>query len=192
MAFYIDEAGKRGLKAEGKLFFAWDKETRKFSVSVDDAPPKSRMKRCSEYEAKFFNFKSDPADWPTEINRLCNLFLERDQRISDEGELTVEEAIKRKEESDLFVADQKPSVKSAVQATREYGVEGGDVGKIAQNLMTLLVSDQDLAINSIEMAKCKAEIKKCAECPFAQTGDGPKLCERCEETGAECRIHRDE
>ena len=55
MAYYIDEAGKRGLKAEGKQFFAWDYDARKFALPVDDAPPKSRMMRCSEFEAKKFN-----------------------------------------------------------------------------------------------------------------------------------------
>lgn len=64
MAYFIDEAGKRGLMADGKQFFAWSRETRKFSVPVDDAPPKSRMLRSSEYDAKFFNYKSDPADCP--------------------------------------------------------------------------------------------------------------------------------
>ena len=30
MAYFIDEAGKRGLKAEGKQFFAWYFDTRNF------------------------------------------------------------------------------------------------------------------------------------------------------------------
>ena len=51
MAYFIDETGKRGLKAEGKQFFAWDFDARKFVSSVDDAPPKSRMTLCSEFEA---------------------------------------------------------------------------------------------------------------------------------------------
>lgn len=51
MAYYIDETGKRGLKAEGKQFLAWDFDARKFVSSVDDAPPKSRMTLCSEFEA---------------------------------------------------------------------------------------------------------------------------------------------
>lgn len=159
MAFYIDEAGKRGLKAEGKLFFAWDTETRKFSVSVDDAPPKSRMRRCSEYEAKVFNFESDPADWPAEIKRLSNVLADRDQVIAEGGNLSVEEAVKRKAEADHFIAELTPDVKSAIEATRKYGVDGGNIGKMAQELMTLLDFERDLAINAIDIAKCKAEIK---------------------------------
>ena len=159
MAFYIDEAGKRGLKAEGKLFFAWDKATRKFSVSVDDAPPKSQMQRCSEFEAKSFNFKSDPADWPTEIKRLFNRLCDRDQVIAEGGNLSVEEAIKRKAEADRFIAELTPAVESVMRATWDYGVEGGNVGKMAQNLATLLESEHALAINAIEIAKCRDEIK---------------------------------
>ena len=73
MAYYIDEAGKRGLKAEGKQFFAWDFDARKFASPVDDAPPKSRMRRCSEFEAKKFNFDSDEVDWTRRIDELLNV-----------------------------------------------------------------------------------------------------------------------
>ena len=74
MAYFIDEVGKRGLKAEGKQFFAWDFDSRKFSSPVDDAPPKSRMKRCSEFEAKVFNFESNNSGWDEEYDRLHREF----------------------------------------------------------------------------------------------------------------------
>ena len=180
MAYYIDETGKRGLKAEGGQFFVWSKETRKFSVPVDDAPPKSRMLRCSEYDAKFFNFKSDPADWPTELNRLSDVLFGRNDAIAKQDGLSLDDAIKCKEETDRFIAEQMPAVKSALRATWEYGVDGGDCGKIAEGLMSLLETERDLAADSVELAKCRAEIEKCADCPFAQTGNGPKLCEDCD------------
>ena len=180
MAYFIDEAGKRGLMADGKQFFAWSRETRKFSVPVDDAPPKSRMLRSSEYDAKFFNYKSDPADWPAELNRLSEILFGRGKAIAKQKGLALGDAIKCKEETDRFIAEQMPSVKAAQRATWEYGVDGGDCGKIANGLVTLLETERDLSTNSVELAKCRAEIEKCADCPFAQTGTGPKLCEECE------------
>lgn len=179
MAYFIDETGKRGLKAEGRQFFAWSKETRKFSVPVDDAPPKSRMLRCSEYDAKFFNYKSDPADWSAELVRLSDVLFGRNDAIAKQDGLSLDDAIKCKEETDRFIAEQMSAVKSALRATWEYGVDGGAEGMIAKGLVTLLENERDLAINSVEIAKCKAEIEKCADCPFAQTGNGPKLCEEC-------------
>lgn len=180
MAYYIDETGKRGLKAEGKRFFAWSKEARKFSVPVDDAPPKSRMLRCSEYDAKFFNFKADPADWPAELNRMSDVLFGRNEVIKDGGNLSLGEAIKCKEETDRFIAEQMPAVKAALRATMEYGVDGGDAGRLAKGLEALLENERELAVNSVELAKCRAEIEKCADCPFAQNGTGPKLCEDCD------------
>lgn len=78
----MDKTGKRGLKADGRQFFAWSKETRTFSSPVDDAPPKSRMVKCSEYDAKFFNFMFDPAGWPMELNRLSAVLFRRDNVIA--------------------------------------------------------------------------------------------------------------
>ena len=71
-------------------------------------------------------------------------------------------------------------MKAALRATWEYGVEGGDGGKIARVLLSLLESERDLAANSVEQAKCRTEIGRYVDCPFAQTGKGPKLCEDCE------------
>ena len=52
MAYFIDETGKRGLKVEGRQLFAWDFDARMFVSPVDDAPPKSRMKRCTEFKRR--------------------------------------------------------------------------------------------------------------------------------------------
>ena len=180
MAYFIDETGKRGLKAEGKQFFAWSKEARKFSVPADDAPPKSRMVRCSEYDAKFFNFKSDPADWPAELNRLSDVLLGRDGVIAKQDGLSIDDAIKCEEATERFVAEQMPAVKAVVLATWEYGVDGGDAGRMAKGFLTLLENERGLAANSVELAKYRAEIEKCADCPFAQTGTGPKSCADCD------------
>ena len=181
MAYYIDEAGRRGLKAEGRQFFGWSRESRKFSVPVDDAPPKGRMKKCLEYDAKFFNFMSAPVDWKTEVFRLSDMLIGRDDVIAKQDSLSLDEAIKGKEEFDRFYAEQMPLVRDAVRATWEYGVDGGDIGKMAKNLETLLENEQVLSANATDLARCRAELAKCVDCPFAN-GKGPKLCEDCRKT----------
>ena len=59
MAYYIDEAKMTTVKAESKAIYGWNHESRRFDLPVADATPKSRMTRCSEFEARRYLFEQD-------------------------------------------------------------------------------------------------------------------------------------
>lgn len=140
MAYFIDETGKRGLKAEGRQFFAWSKDTRKFSVPVDDAPPKSRMRRCSEFEAKKFNFLSDETDWVEKVDLITDEVADFTQRILPKLEDADLETLRKcQEEAEAFSDKWLTAAKEAYSATVRYGVENCPLGEDARD-----------AVNSIE------------------------------------------
>lgn len=134
MAYYIDETGKRGLKAEGRQFFAWSMETRKFSVPVDDAPPKSRMTRCSEFEAKRFNFLSDETDWEEKIDSItAETFGLSDRILPKLEDADMETLRKCQKEADAFSEKWLTAAKAAYSATVRYGVENSPIGEDARD-----------------------------------------------------------
>lgn len=160
MAYFIDETGKRGLKAEGKQFFAWSKETRKFSVPVDDAPPKSRMERCSEFEAKKFNFDSDKENWTRRIDDLLDVAKDfSDDQLSEMNAQDLAGLRRQQKAAEKFSDKWLPKAREAVAATQRYGVENSDIGRLASDVVASIQSNVRLpsvliqALESGESAK---------------------------------------
>ena len=164
MAYYIDEVGKRGLMAEGKKFFAWDCDARKFASPVDDAPPKSRMRRCSEFEAKNFNFLSDETDWTNRIDELLDVAKEfSDVQLSELNAQDLAGLKKQREAAEKFRDEWLPKAEAAVAATRRHGVENSDVGRLAAEVVASIRSNVELpsvlvrALEAGESAKLRLE-----------------------------------
>ena len=160
MAYFIDETGKRGLKAEGRQFFAWSKETRKFSVPVDDAPPKSRMERCSEFEAKKFNFDSDKENWTRRIDDLLDVAKDfSDDQLSEMNAQDLAGLRRQQKAAEKFSDKWLPKAREAVAATQRYGVENSDIGRLASDVVASIQSNVRLpsvliqALESGESAK---------------------------------------
>lgn len=160
MAYFIDDAGKRGLKAEGKRFFAWDFDARKFVSPVGDAPPKSRMRRCSEFEAKKFNFLSDETDWARRIDGLLDVAKDfSDDQLSEMNAEDVEGLRKQQKAAEKFSDKWLPKAREAVAATQRYGMENSDVGRLAADVVASIQSNVKLpsvliqALESGESAK---------------------------------------
>lgn len=160
MAYFIDEAGRRGLKAEGRQFFAWDFDARKFVSPVDDAPPKSRMRRCSEFEAKKFNFDSDKTDWTNRIDDLLDIAKEfSDDQLSEMNAQDLAGLRKQQKAAEKFCDEWLPKAKDAVAATQRYGVENSDIGRLAADVVASIQSNVELpsvliqALESGESAK---------------------------------------
>ena len=154
MAYYIDEIGKRGLKAEGKQFFAWDFDARKFVQPIDDAPPKSRMRRCAEFEAKNFNFLSDDAGWEAQIRDLSHVAsLFSDNQLSVIGNLDVEFLRKQQRQAEEFRDKWLPKAKAAADAAWRFGVEGSEIGRLAAGTVASMMANVDLPtamLNAVE------------------------------------------
>ena len=162
MAYYIDEAGKRGLKAEGKQFFAWDFDARKFVSPVDDAPPKSRMRRCTEFEAKKFNFDSAETDWTKRIDYLLDAAKDfSDDQLSEMNAQDIAGLRKQQEAAEKFSDKWLPKAREAVAATQRYGVENSDIGRLASDVVASIQSNVKLpsvliqALEAGESAKLK-------------------------------------
>ena len=162
MAYFIDETGKRGLKAEGKQFFAWDFDARKFVSPVDDAPPKSRMRRCSEFEAKKFNFDSDKTGWTGRIDDLLDVAKDfSDDQLSDLNAQDVEGLRKLQKAAEKFRDKWLPKAEVAAAATRRYGMENSDVGRLASEVVESIRSNVELpsiliqAVEAGDAAKIK-------------------------------------
>ena len=157
VAYFIDEAGKRGLKAEGRQFFAWDFDARKFVSPVDDAPPKSRMRRCSEFEAKKFNFLSDEIDWVGKVDSITDettSFTERLlPRLEDADMKTLQECQK---EAESFSEEWLTAAKEAYSATVRYGVENSPLGEDARDAVKSIE-------NFVEIPKVLIQAKEAGE-----------------------------
>ena len=160
MAYYIDEAGNRGLKAEGRQFFAWDFDARKFVSPVDDAPPKSRMERCSEFEAKKFNFDSDKENWTRRIDDLLDVAKDfSDDQLSEMNAQDLAGLRRQQKAAEKFSDKWLPKAREAVAATQRYGVENSDIGRLASDVVASIQSNVRLpsvliqALESGESAK---------------------------------------
>lgn len=160
MAYFIDEVGKRGLKAEGRQFFAWDFDARKFVSPVDDAPPKSRMERCSEFEAKKFNFDSDKENWTRRIDDLLDVAKDfSDDQLSEMNAQDLAGLRRQQKAAEKFSDKWLPKAREAVAATQRYGVENSDIGRLASDVVASIQSNVRLpsvliqALESGESAK---------------------------------------
>ena len=162
MAYFIDEAGKRGLKAEGRQFFAWDVAAKKFASPVDDAPPKSRMRRCSEFEAKKFNFDSDKTNWTKRIDDLLDVAKDfSDDQLDEINAEDIDGLRKQLKDAEKFSDEWLPKANEAIAATQRYGVENSDIGRLAAEVLASIRSNVKLpsvlirALEAGEAAKIK-------------------------------------
>lgn len=160
MAFYIDEAGKRGLKAEGKNFFAWDVSRRKFSFPVTDAPPKSRMERCSDFEARKFSFESAKEGWLEVFEKLKDEVPEfSDDQIARLDAKDAEGLEKLVAEAEAFQSKTLPLAQSLADATRNYGLEFSEIGRTASEFVKSITSNVRLPSLLLECLKRGEEAK---------------------------------
>lgn len=160
MAFYIDEAGKRGLKAEGKNFFAWDVSRRKFFIPVTDAPPKSQMKRCSDFEARKFMIESAKEGWLEIFEKLKDEVPEfSDDQIARLDAKDAEELEKLVAEAEAFQSKMLPLSQSLSDATRNYGLEFSEVGRTASEFVKSITSNVKLPRLLLECLKRGEEAK---------------------------------
>ena len=186
MAYFIDKTGKRGLKAEGKQFFAWDFDARKFVLPVDDAPPKSRMERCSEFQAKLFNFCANNPEWEADFDRLHKDYMSHPKHWEAGGDPTVDDARRDVLENARFCEALEGRVAALLKPLVAYGVDGAWFADKIRNLQQLLVVSRKMAGIRLELAEniqeafqTKAQLRECEKCEFARTGQGRKLCEEC-------------
>lgn len=157
MAYFIDEAGTRGLKAEGRQFFAWDFDARKFVLPVDDAPPKSRMKRCSEFEAKKFNFLSDETDWVDEVDSITDATADFTGKMLPKLEDADMETLRKcLEEAEVFSEKWLAAAKEAYSATVRYGLENSPIGEEARDTVKSIQ-------NFVEIPKVLIQAKEAGE-----------------------------
>ena len=157
MAYYIDEAGKRGLKAEGRQFFAWDFDARKFVSPVDDAPPKSRMRRCSEFEAKEFNFLTDETDWVDEVDSITDATTDFTGKMLPKLEDADLETLRKcQEEAEAFSEKWLTAAKEAYSATVRYGLENCPLGEEARDAVKSIE-------NFVEIPKVLIRAKEAGE-----------------------------
>ena len=160
MAFYIDEAGKRGLKAEGKNFFAWDVSRRKISIPVTDAPPKSQMTRCSDFEARMFMFESAKEGWLEIYDKLNDrvpaFSTDLIERIETKDVKVLE---KMAAEAEAFRDEMMPLAHSLVEAAKSYGLEFSEMGKGAEDFVESITSNVELMHHLITCLKRGEEIK---------------------------------
>ena len=154
MAFYIDEAGRRGLKAEGKNFFAWDVSRRKFSIPVTDAPPKSQMTRCSDFEARMFMFESAKEGWLEIYDKLKDEVPEfSDDQIARLDAKDAKGLAKLVAEAEAFQSKMMPLAQLLVDATRGYGLEFSEIGRGSLELAKSIESNVRLPSLLLECLK---------------------------------------
>ena len=186
MAYFIDEVGKRGLKAEGKQFFVWDFDARKFSSPVDDAPPKSRMRRCSEFEAKRFNFASNNPGWEDAYDRLNEEIMDYPKPWEAEVIPSVDDVRREVRDNERFIETFEGRIAALLEPLVAYGVDGAGFADGIHRLRKILIVSRELAKTRLELAEsiqeatqAKAVPRVCADCEFARTGQGRRLCEEC-------------
>ena len=157
MAYFIDDAKKRGLKAEGRQFFAWDFDARKFVSPVDDAPPKSRMRRCSEFEAKKFNFLSDETDWVEKVDSIIDETTSFTGRMVPRLEDADMETLRKcQEDAEAFSEKWLTAAKEACSATVRYGLENCPFGEEARDAVKSIE-------NFVEIPKVLIQAKEAGE-----------------------------
>lgn len=160
MAYYIDETKKTAVKYEGKSAFAWNVETRRFDLPTTDVSPKSRMTRCSDFEARRYLFEYHPKGYAERLNKLAEaVAIEREP--VDPSEMTAEIAEAHLKEAKELVRRWSAEIEELRQAVSNYGMELSDGGKILKNCTELLKINLKLAETEAESVKLLQEIAKC-------------------------------
>lgn len=168
MAYYIDDLNNTAVKAEGKVIYGWNHESRRFDLPVSDPTPKSRMERTSEFEARKYLFEHDSRKCYERIWALADKVQARPD-AADEDTITVESAEADLRVAEAFQEEVLPEASILQSAVDEYGMAMSDAGRCLSNCFRVLESEIQLARNGIELAKLKELVKKC------ESGQ----CERC-------------
>ena len=175
MAYYIDEVKKTAVKAEGKAIYGWNHQSRRFDLPVADATPKSRMTRCSEFEARRYLFEQDDRKCYERIAALANK-IEKMPEQGDIDRITIEQAVAELNAAETFKEEVRSEIQDLQAAVDEYGMGMSTAGKLFTNSILLLESNVEVARNGVEIARCKVEMEKCekgqcGECPHAKACD---------------------
>ena len=178
MAYYIDEIKNTAVKAEGKSIYGWNHESHMFDLPIADATPKSRMSRCSFFEARRYLFEQDPRECRKLFMALVNKIELRPEH-PDIDTITVKSASDDLKAIEAFKVEVSPEIQSLQAAVEEYGMEMSDTGRGLSDCIRLLETEIELARNSVEIARCKDEIQKCEKgqcegCSYAQDCDKKK------------------
>ena len=178
MAYYIDDSKNTAVKAEGKVIYGWNHESRRFDLPVSDPTPKSRMERTSDFEARRYLFEHDPRRCYERIWTLADKVQAR-PAVTDETAITVERAEADLKDVEAFVEGLLPEVSFLQSAVDEYGMAMSDAGRCLSNCLKILETDIQLARNDMELAKLKELVKKCEsghceECPYYRACDKKK------------------
>lgn len=178
MAYYIDDLKKTAVKAEGKVIYGWNHESRRFDLPVSDPTPKNRMERTSDFEARRYLFEHDPRKCYERIWTLADKVQARPD-AADEDTITVERAEADLKDAEAFKEDVLPEALILQSAVDEYGMAMSDVGRCLSNCFKILESDIQLARNGMELAKLKEFVKKCESgqcegCPHYRLCDKKK------------------
>lgn len=169
MAYYIDDSKMTAVKAEGKVIYGWNHESRRFDLPVSDPTPKSRMERTSEFEARRYLFEHDSRSCYERIWTLADKVQARPD-AADEDTITVERAEADLKNAEAFKEEVLPEALILQSVVDEYGMAMSDAGRCLSNCFKILESDIQLARNGFELAKLKEFVKKCEsgqceECP---------------------------
>lgn len=157
MAYYIDEAKKAAVKMEGKLAFGWNAETRRFDIPIAEVSPKSRMRRCSDFEARCYLFENDPSNCFERIRSLAIRFEDEISFEDDFSDITLESA-----EANLRAMEEKsralkPELTALEKKVVEYGMSMSEPGKCLDACNLLLSKDIEIARLNIALARLKAQ-----------------------------------
>ena len=178
MHYCIDDVKNTAVRADGKAIYGWNHESRAFDLPVANATPKSRMTRCSFFEARRYLFEQDPRDCYERIMAVADKAKGR-SLIADVSAITMSSA-----EAALRAAEERneellPEIQAMRAAVEEYGMEMSDAGQCLSNCIRILEADIEIARKDIEIARYKAEMEKCekgqcGECPYVQDCDNKK------------------
>jgi len=176
MAYYIDETKQTAVKYEGRNAFAWNVETRRFDLPTTDVSPKSRMTRCSDFEARRYLFEHHPKGYAERLNKLSRAVVP-DRDSIDPRDMTTEMAEAHLREAKERNRKWSGEIEELRQAVSQYGMELSDGGKILKNCCELLETEIKLAQNEIELVKLWQEIAQC-ESGHCEDCEWAKSCEK--------------
>jgi len=177
MAYYIDENRRTAVKYEGKSAFTWNVSTRRFDLPVSDVSPKSRMTRCSEFEARRYLFEHDPADYVGMGDLLDDIWDEIPDQEPDmsqsveQAEAYLQERAAQRAKFEPHLTNYRNGIQAYVMGISKYGTILESVEEflsndelIAQTALQIARGNEQLAELKVELAKC--ESGPCEECKW--------------------------
>ena len=185
MAYYIDETKKTAVKFEGKNAFAWNVETRRFDLPASEVAPKSRMTRCSDFEARRFLFENHPGGYVERLQKLSENVDTPFELVKNE-DLTaeiVEAHLKAAKDLVHRLADEVKELQEAISA---YGMQMSNAGRLLSNCSEVLKSNLFIAESEDKIVKLKSHLEQCerGSCEDCEWGDSCKTAKRLDNKGA--------